>query len=101
MTDVEQEDLSGHERGHRQDEFKIPKGGAAINRNGQHPGHALRPSGRSYLASTGAAVLAGLGPLVEHFVDETERLCFVRFEELVAVHRFFDLLERLTGVLGI
>src|SRR5438045_8333557 len=64
------------------------------------------PSARRHLrvaslARPGAAVLAALGPGLEHLIDEAEGLGFVGLEELVAVHRLLDLLELLAGIFGV
>src|SRR3546814_10700743 len=45
--------------------------------------------------------LGGRRTLFKHFVDEAERLRFVRRIEFVAVHRLFDLFKRPTGVFRI
>src|SRR6185437_15537304 len=73
--------------------------------NGSPP-HELRSQGgarlrRRNLALPRAAVVARLGPLVEDLIDQAERFRFVGLEELVAVHRFFDLLELLAGIFGV
>src|SRR3954454_18400462 len=75
--------------------------------------HPSQPNERAGVAALGITlggrnipgpspgILAGVGPLLEHLVDQAERLGLVGFEELVAVHRLLDLLDRLAGVLGV
>src|SRR6185437_6784716 len=49
--------------------------------------------GRCNVSGAGAGVLARIGPLVEHLVDQAESLGLVGLEELIAVHGLFDLLD--------
>ena len=57
--------------------------------------------GWRHVSSASAGILALLGTFLEHFVDQTEFLGLVGFEKLVAVHGLLDLLDRLTGILGV
>src|SRR5215210_3323776 len=60
-----------------------------------------RGLGRSDVCCPGAAVRAGLGPGVEHLVDDAESLGLVGLEELVAVHGLLDVLDLLAGIFGV
>src|SRR3954468_22317677 len=42
-----------------------------------------------------------LGPLLDHLVDQAEVLSHVRGQEVVALQRVLDFLDRLTGVLDV
>src|SRR3954469_1822789 len=55
-------------------------------------------SGRRGLV--GAFLVAGGRALLEDFVDQAERLGFVGAEELVALDRGLDRLDRLAGIFG-
>src|SRR5690349_5062544 len=57
--------------------------------------------GGGNLARPGSRIVALVGASVEHFVDQAEGLGFVGLKELVAVHRFLDLLDLLAGVLRV
>ena len=65
---------------------------AAFDKGIAHQSGAAKDLRRRDVGCSGARVLARRGALVEHFVDQSERLGLVRLQELVAVHRLFDLL---------